>query len=119
MKIFFKKLVRSFKCAFTGLYYLIKYERNFKVHLAIFSIMIVLGFLFKFSYLEFIIVLVVSGMVMATEAINSGFEIILDIIYPEHNSKSRIIKDILAGAVLVTAIIAAIVGVLLFVNHFN
>jgi len=117
--IFWKKLVRSFKCAFAGLWYLIKYERNFKVHLAIFASVIIMAGVFKFSYLEFIFILVVSGLVLATEAINSGFEIILDLIYPEHNGKSRVIKDISAGAVLVTAIIAAIVGVLVFLNHFS
>ncbi len=117
--IFWKKLVRSFKCAFAGLWYLIKYERNFKVHLAIFALVMIAAGIFKFSYFEFIIILIVSGMVLATEAVNSGFEIILDLIYPEHNGKSKIIKDILAGAVLVTAIIAAVVGVLIFVSHFS
>jgi diacylglycerol kinase len=117
--IFWKKLVRSFKCAFAGLFYLIKHERNFKVHLFIFALILAAGIILKFSILEFILILIVSGMVISTEAINSGFEIILDIIYPEHNGKSRIIKDILAGAVLVSAIIAAAVGVLIFINHFN
>lgn len=117
--IFWKKLARSFKCAFAGIIYLIKHERNFKVHLAIFVLMLVIGFILKFSILEFILVLIVSAMVISTEAINSGFEIILDLIYPEHNGKSKIIKDILAGAVLVTALIAAAVGVLILINHFS
>jgi undecaprenol kinase/diacylglycerol kinase (ATP) len=117
--IFWKKLIRSFRHAFNGLIYLAKYERNFKVHLVFLVVILALAFYFDFSIVEFIIIIMVSGMVLITEAINSGIEIILDIIYPEHNGKSKIIKDALAGAVLVAASVAAIVGILLFIRHFS
>lgn len=117
--IFGKRLIRSFRHAINGLLYLAKYERNFKIHLTILLLITAVGLYLKFSLIEFSLVVLASALVLITEAINSGIEIILDIIYPQHNGKSKIIKDALAGAVLISAIAAIIIGIIIFTHHFG
>jgi len=114
-----KKLVRSFRCAFQGLYYLGQNERNFRIHLVVLAALIGLLIYCKFSLLESAITILAAGLVLISESVNSGIEILLDIIYPEHNGKSKIIKDVLAGAVLISALTSAIVGILVITFHFR
>lgn len=116
--MWFKRLVRSFRYAFKGLAYLVSYERNFKVHVGALILVIVGGIYFNLSFIEFSLALLAAGAVLVTEAINSGMEILLDIIYPEHNGKSKIIKDLMAGAVLISALFSIAIGVLVCLNHF-
>jgi diacylglycerol kinase len=114
-----KKLTRSFHCAFRGLAYLIQNERSFKIHIIALAIVIFLSIYWRLSFIELAIILLVSALVLASEAINSGIEILLDIIYPEHNGKSKIIKDMMAGAVLTASLIAIVIGLLIFWPHLT
>jgi len=114
----FKKLIRSFRCAGKGLAHLTLYERNFKIHLVALACVIIWVSYFKFSFIESAIMLIAASMVLVTEAFNSALEVLLDIIYPEHNGKTRIIKDVMAGGVLIAAIFSVVVGSLVIWHHF-
>lgn len=72
------------------------------------------GILFKISLNEWIAITIVSGLVILTELINTAIEQLADFVEPERNEKIGLIKDYCAGAVLISAIIALIVGALIF-----
>jgi diacylglycerol kinase len=106
--------LRSFKHAFRGLFILLKTEHNARIHLVASVLVIGLGFIFKISSAEWILISVVIGIVCLTELINSAIEKLSDIIEPSKNEKIRDIKDFSAAAVLVAALTAAVTGILIF-----
>lgn len=109
-----KQRIKSFKYAFQGLSTLFKNEHNSRIH-AFFAIaVIVAGFLFKISTLEWIAVIFAIGFVFTAELINSSIERTVDLISKDINPLAKQAKDLAAGAVLVAAITAAVIGVLIF-----
>ena len=109
-----KKRMKSFQYAFAGLKVLFKHEHNSWIHAVAAICVIVAGFLFRISYVEWIAVLIVIGMVFAAEIFNSSLERIADFIQPEKDDRIRDIKDLGSAAVLVTAITAAAIGIMIF-----
>lgn len=107
-------MLSSFKNAFRGLYLLIKSERNFRIHLAAFLIVLALGFYFNIRPGEWVAVLVISAIVFGLEGLNSALERLCDEVTEERKESIRNIKDIAAGAVLVAALIAVVIGVMVF-----
>lgn len=110
-----KKIINSFKCAIQGIAQAIKTERNVKIHIAIIILVIIAGIAFKITKQEWITCIILFGLVISLELINSAIETTVDIAMPEINEKAKNAKDIAAGAVLVSAIIAAIIGLMIFV----
>lgn len=109
-----KKRANSFKAAFTGLYEGLKSQWNFKFHLLAACVVIALGFYFEVSKMEWCVLLLCCALVISLELINTAIELLCDFIEPSKNEKIRIIKDISAAGVLVSAIIALIIGILIF-----
>ena len=72
------------------------------------------GFLFEISEFEWLAVVFAIGLVLAGEAINSAIERLSDVVRPELDDRIRDVKDISAGAVLICAITAAIIGITVF-----
>jgi diacylglycerol kinase (ATP) len=105
----------SFKYAFNGIYILISTQRNARVHLLAAVLVVAAGFYFSISNIEWVAVILCIVMVLATEAFNTAIEKIVDEISPEFNSSAGKIKDLAAGAVLFTAVGAAVVGLIIFV----
>lgn len=103
----------SFKNAFRGIGLVFR-EPNFLIQLTIGIIAVAAGFLFQISHNEWLALIIVSGIVLAAECFNTSIENLCDVIQPEKDKKIRMIKDISAGAVLITAIGAAATGVLIF-----
>ena len=110
-----KKFLNSFKYAFQGILTSFKSERNMKVHFAIMILVIVFGFIYKINKIEWMICIILFGIVIAGELINTAIEITVDIAMPEKNEKAKKAKDVSAGAVLVTAIGATVVGAIIFI----
>lgn len=77
-------------------------------------LVIISGFIFKISITEWIICIVLFGLVITAELINTAIETTVDIVMPEKNEKAKLAKDIAAGAVLVSAIASAIIGIIIF-----
>jgi diacylglycerol kinase len=113
-KFSLKKRFMSFKYAFNGLKILIREEHNSWIHLFITVCVLTAGFVFKISTVEWIIVVFCIGLVIALELINSAIENIADFVSPEKHETIKKIKDLAAGAVLVSAIASAIIGLILF-----
>lgn len=112
---YFNKRGKSFKYAFKGIGYVIRNEANFTIHIIATVIVIILGFVCDLNQTEWLIIVLTIIMVMTAEIFNSAIEQFVDLIHPEQNNKAGRIKDISAGAVLLSAIAAVVIGLLIFI----
>ena len=110
-----KKLINSFKCAIQGIKQAVKTERNVKIHITIMILVIIAGIVLKINTQEWIICIILFGLVISLELVNSAIEATVDIAMPEINEKAKVAKDVAAGAVLVSAIASAIIGLIIFI----
>ena len=110
-----KKLLKSFKYAFDGIFTGIKEEQNMKIHIAIMILVIIFGIMLKISKIDWIICIILFGFVISMELINTAIENTVDLVTKEKNEQAKIAKDVAAGAVLVSAITSAIIGLIIFV----
>ena len=109
-----KKLRNSFKYAFQGIEEAWKTEQNLKIHFMIMALVIIAGFIFKISLIEWMVCLLLFAIVISLELINTAIETTVDIAMPEINEKAKYAKDIAAGAVLFSAMISIIIGLIIF-----
>lgn len=108
------KRLRSFKYAFNGIRLLITQEHNAWIHCFAAVCVVIAGCYFGLSQTEWIAVVIVIGAVLAAEAVNSAIEALADLVSPEYNEAIKRTKDLAAGAVLLMAIAAAVVGGIIF-----
>jgi len=109
------KRVQSFKYAFKGIAHVFVQEHNMWIHLLAAVCVVYAGFYFHINSNEWIFITIAIGLVIAAEMVNSAIEKLVDFISPEQNIKAGLIKDIAAGAVLICAISAAIIGCIIFI----
>lgn len=110
-----KKLSNSFKYAFSGIVSAYRDEQNLRIHTTIAILVLIFSFVLKISKIEFIICLVLIGLVLMTEFINTAIENLVDLVTLEKNPYAKIAKDTAAAGVLVFAIMSAIIGLIIFV----
>lgn len=110
-----KKLINSFKYATEGIITSFRTEKNMKIHILIMILVIVAGIILKISKLEWIICIILFSIVIAGELFNTAIETVVDMVMPDKNEKAKIAKDVSAGAVLVLAIGATIIGLMIFI----
>lgn len=108
-------LLRSFINAFRGIGLLFAKERNAQIHLLALVLVSILGVVLHISMNEWLILLLLFALIISLEAVNSALERQCDLIQPEQDPFVRDIKDLAAGAVLWSAIIAVIAGGIIFV----
>jgi len=104
----------SFTHAINGILVLLREEHNSRIHLVALVSVVVAGVVFGISTYEWIAVIMVAGLVLSLEAVNSAMENLLDYVSPERHEKVKKIKDIIAGAVLIASATALITGVVIF-----
>ena len=107
-------LLKSFYYAFQGIKVNILTERNLAIHFLVMLLVIVCGFVFKISVTEWLICILLFGFVITLELMNTAIETAIDICMPEINPKAKLAKDTSAGAVLVVAIVAVVIGIIIF-----
>lgn len=110
-----KKRVLSFRYAFRGIREVFGNETNMKIHIVVAILVIICGFLFSISLTEWMFCLLCFGLVTGAEMFNTAIEKVVDLVSPEYHPLAGKAKDVAAGAVLICAIFAAIVGLLIFV----
>lgn len=110
------KRLKSFKYAGAGLWWLLRHEHNARLHLLAAVAAVGMGFYFEISRIEWIAVVLCIGGVLALEGMNSALEALADYVAPEHQPLIGRAKDLAAGAVLVFAMGAAVVGALIFLD---
>lgn len=113
------KLIRSFGHAWRGLVYLLRHEQNFQIHLLAGLLAIMAGFWLQISYTEFLIILLLIAFVFMAEIVNTVIEYILDVIHPQFHEQIKIAKDATAGVVLFACMVAAIIGLIIFIPKLN
>ena len=111
---FVKNRIKSIGFAFKGALHLIKNEASIQVQLVIGIILTIVGFYFELSTTEWIIQVLVIGLIIAIEGINSAIEEVADFIHPDYHKKIGLIKDISAGAVFIFATTAVIIGFIIY-----
>lgn len=113
-KFNFRNRLKSFGFAFNGLRILFKVEHNAQIHLSAAVLVCLAGFIFDISKLDWIVIIIIIGLVFAMEIVNSAIERIADFISPERNEEIKKIKDLAAAAVFIIATTAVFVGMLIF-----
>jgi len=112
-----KPLIKSFQFAVSGLVIIFKTQRNARIIFILGAVAIFLGALFEISTLEFLIIILTVGIVFMAEIFNTMIEETHNLFSREAQPKVKMIKDMAAGAVLVSAIISLIVGCLIFLKN--
>lgn len=100
--------------SFNGIKYVLKTQRNIKIQLFFALLAIIMGIIFKISFLEFEILVITIFFVLVSETINTAIEATVDMYTEEFNEKAKIAKDVAAGAVLVSSLSSVIIGLLIF-----
>ncbi|MBW4062222.1 diacylglycerol kinase family protein [Candidatus Saccharibacteria bacterium] len=111
-------IMRGFGFAFKGLWYVLRYERNARIHLVAAVFAFGLGVYMRVTDVELAAIFFAIIIVFLAEIVNTAFEKTLDLIDTNHNPKIMIIKDMAAGAVLVAASAAALMGIVIFTPYF-
>lgn len=109
-----KKFGRSFYYAYQGIKITIFQETNMKIHLFFSVFAIVMGIFLSISRIEWVCVIILIGGVLALEIVNSSIERVVDLITEEYHPLAEQAKDMAAGAVLILAIVAVIIGGFIF-----
>ena len=117
MKYDYKKQLRSFKYAWKGICACVGKEQNLDFHLLVMVLVIIAGFYFGITRMEWVAVILCFGLVIGAELFNSAVERLTNLAHPDYSELAGKVKDIAAGAVLVTAIAAAVVGLIIFVPY--
>ncbi|MRH43090.1 diacylglycerol kinase [Aquibacillus halophilus] len=109
-----KKRQIGISFALKGIKEVIRTEINFKVHLLIALVVIILGLFFQLTSIEWILILLTIGFVLTFEMLNTAIERVLNYLAPEIHPVVGTIKDISAGAVFVAALTSIINGLIIF-----
>lgn len=108
-------LYKCFGYAFEGIFTCIRNERNMKIHCTAAVLVVIAGLILGLSVTEWCICLGLFGLVMALELVNTAVESVVDLVTEERKPLAKVAKDTAAGAVLIAAIMAAVIGLIIFV----
>jgi diacylglycerol kinase len=111
------KFIAGFGFAFSGLWHAIRTQINMKVHITIAIIAIVLGIVLHISAIEFALIFVAIAGVLIAEMFNTVIELCIDLASPSYHPLAKTAKDVAAGAVLLSAIMAIIIALFVFGPH--
>ena len=109
--------IKSFGYAFAGIKTLVQTQHNMWIHLSVASLVVLFGFLYEVTTTEWIFLTLSIVIVLFAEAMNTALEFLCDAVHPENHPQIKQAKDVAAAAVLITAIGAAIVGLIVFVPY--
>jgi diacylglycerol kinase len=105
-----KRFLKGFYFAFNGIKYSFKTQLNFRIHVFLAVLALILSYILQIAIYEWIWIIAAISLVLIVELINTAIEALVDLVSPEINLKAGLIKDISAAAVLMAAIFAFLVG---------
>ena len=108
-------LYKSFGYAFQGIFNTIRTEMNIKIHCAAAILVTIFGIWLQISKTEWMICFILFGLILALELVNTAVEATVDLFTEERKPLAKKAKDAAAGAVLIVAIFAAVIGILIFI----
>ena len=109
------KFLMAFRYAFNGIVNAIKEERNMKIHLLAVIVVIFFGVVYKITKVEWMICIVLFGLVISSELINTAIENTVNLVTKEENELAKVAKDVAAGAVLVNATISVVIAMIIWI----
>jgi len=112
-----QNLVESFNAAIEGFIYVFKSQRNMRLHFLMGLFALLLGVLLNFTYIELMVLCLTIAFVLFSEMFNTAMEYTIDLVSEQYHPLARIVKDIGAGAVLLSAMSAIVVGYILFASR--
>jgi diacylglycerol kinase len=107
-----RNILDSFRFAFSGLWYALRTQRNTRIHLIVAAVVIALGVWLNLSPSQWAVLTLTIGFVLVSEMLNTVAETLVDLVSPGYHPLAKTVKDVTAGAVLLTAIVSVIVGLL-------
>lgn len=110
-----KRLLRSFRYAFCGIFKAYKTEQNLLIHTIAMILILCLSWYLKISYIELAIVVLAIGLVISLELVNTSIENTVDMAMPNIHPLAKNAKDIASGAVLVSCFTAIAIAIIIFV----
>jgi len=114
-----QKIIESLNSATEGFIYVLKTQRNMRLHFLIATLVLVTGIYFNLPKTELLLLLAVITLVLVLEMVNTAIELVTDLIKNIYHPLARIIKDITAGAVFLAALNAVVVGYVIFSRRFS
>lgn len=114
-----RRFKRSLRHALDGIKYALAHEKNFRIELLIAVLVVFLIFVFKVKNWEAIILLLMIMWVLISELTNTVLERVVDILKPRIHPYARLIKDLMAAVVLISAVVSIIVGIIIFYPYFR
>lgn len=110
----YRTLAESFFYAISGILYAFRTQRNIKIHFIIALLVIMLSYLLKPSVVELLAVSITIALVLVAEMVNTAIETVVDMYTKEYHPLAAVAKNVAAGAVLISAINAIVVGYLIY-----
>lgn len=112
-----RKFFKGFYHAFDGIKYAFQTQINMRFHILVGVIVIIAGFIFKLTQLEWSLIALAITLVLSAELFNTAIESLTDLATKEIHPLAKVAKDCAAGAVLITAIFAVVIAGLVFVPY--
>ena len=106
--------INIFKNAFNGIKIALKTEKNLRIQFVLALFTVFLGLFFQISLIEWTIIGLCACLVLSFELFNTALENLADFVHIEKHPKIKIVKDVAAGAVLLSAIISLAIGFIIF-----
>lgn len=103
----------SFRYAFSGLRYVLISQKNAWIHAALTILVVILAAFLRLNFQDWAILLLAIGLVWFAEVFNTAIEVLVDMVSPDTHPLAKIVKDTSAGAVLITAIISILIGLVI------
>jgi diacylglycerol kinase len=103
----------SFRCASSGLFYVLRTQRNFRIHLVIMVLVIAAGLVLRLPLNTWAILVMIFGQVLVAEIFNTAAEVLVDLASPDYHPLAKLVKDMAAGAVFLSAFEAVVIGLFL------
>ncbi|MEP5253708.1 MULTISPECIES: diacylglycerol kinase family protein [Winogradskyella] len=110
--------LKSFGFAFKGMLILLKTEASIQVQVGIAILVTFAGFYFNISKTEWMAQVIMIGLVLSIEGVNTAVEAIADFVHPDYHKKIGLIKDVAAGAVFIASIAALIIAGIIYLPKF-
>lgn len=107
-------MINSFRFAGRGFLYCVKNERNMRIHLTAVFYVLLFSTFYDFEPGQYAVLLLVFGLALVAEMVNTAIEVLCDMLSPKYSEAARIAKDVAAGAVFVSAVVAVAVAMIYF-----
>ncbi len=114
-----RPLFESFNFAIDGLVYVLRTQRNMRIHFLVAAMVLMLSLIVSVNSTQFILLVFAIAMVIASELVNTAIEAVIDVTTTSFDPMAKIAKDVAASAVLVSSLAAVIIGYLIFYPKLN